>query len=75
MRTNGGSPDESEQIVKPETVKDPHRIFVKDGRRIDEALQRGVRQALLEHRREGRPVVVFRNGRTMQLEIEEIDSK
>ncbi len=61
--------------MKPETVKDPHWIFVEDGRRIDEALQRGVRKALLEHKREGRPVVVCRNGKTILVALEEIDVK
>ena len=75
MKTDGDSPGKLGPIMKPETVKDSHRVFVEDGRSIDEALQRGVRRALLAHRREGRPVVVFRNGKTIQLQVEEIDCK
>ena len=75
MKTGGDWPDRLGSIMKPETVKDPHQIFVADGRRISEALQRGVRQALLDHRREGRPVVVFRSGKTILLTLEEIDVK
>ncbi|MEO8484383.1 MAG: hypothetical protein ABI634_19405 [Acidobacteriota bacterium] len=61
--------------MKIEAPQDLHRIFLEDGPRIDAALQRGVRQALLEHQREGRPVVVFRNGKTIWLNLDEIDVK
>jgi hypothetical protein len=59
--------------MKAEVAKDLHRIFVEDGHLIDEALQRGVREALLAHKREGRPVVVFRDGKTIWLRLDEID--
>jgi hypothetical protein len=73
MKASGGAPGGLEPIMKAEVPKDPHRIFVEDGRRIDEALQRGVREALLEHKREGRSVVVFRNGKTIWLKPDEIE--
>jgi hypothetical protein len=73
MRTNGDSLRGLEPVMKAEVAKDLHRIFLEDGRRIDEALQRGVRDALLEHKREGRPVVVFRDGKTIWLKLDGID--
>jgi hypothetical protein len=73
MRTNGDWLRGLELVMKAEAAKDLHRIFLEDGRRIDEALQRGVREALLEHKREGHPVVVFRDGKTIWLNLDEID--
>ena len=40
-----------------------HRILTRDRHLIDEALQRGVRKAMLQHKREGRLVVIERNGK------------
>lgn len=40
-----------------------HRILTRDRHLIDEALQRGVRNAMLRHKRDGRLVVIERNGK------------
>jgi hypothetical protein len=40
---------------------------------ITRALAKGVREALERHKRLGQPIVVFRNGRTVWVEPDEID--
>ena len=44
----------------------------RDGKVIDAALRRGVRKALLEHKRRGEPIVVWRDGRVVTLRAEDI---
>jgi hypothetical protein len=39
-----------------------NRIFVEEGHVIDEALRQAAREAILQHQREGLPVVICRNG-------------
>jgi hypothetical protein len=51
--------------VKTEVQKDVNRIFVEDGHLIDEALQQGVRDAMLRHKEAGLPVVIYRDGKTV----------
>lgn len=41
--------------------------------RISEALRRAVRQALLEHKREGLPIVIWRDGRVVWVPPQEIE--
>jgi hypothetical protein len=43
---------------------DINEIFA-EGRLIDEAIRLAAREALLEHKRAGLPIVVFRNGKTV----------
>ncbi|MGH9383512.1 MAG: hypothetical protein ACRD2N_04400 [Vicinamibacterales bacterium] len=43
-----------------------------DGRAIDEALRRGVQEALWRHKRLGQQVAVWRDGRVVILEPHEI---
>lgn len=40
---------------------------------ITRALAKGVREALARHKRLGQPIVVFRNGKTVWIEPDEID--
>lgn len=40
-----------------------YRIFTEQRHLIDEALQRGVDQAMLEHKKAGLPVVIERDGK------------
>lgn len=58
--------------MKAEIVKDPHRIFVEEGHLIDEALEKAVREAILQHKREGLPVVIYRDGRAVWVRAEEL---
>jgi hypothetical protein len=48
---------------KTEPKKDIHRIFVEERHLIDEALARGVRDAILRHKKLGLPVVIERDGK------------
>ena len=58
--------------MKAEAQKDIHRIFVEDGRLIDEALKQGVRDAMLRHERDGLPVVIYRDGQTLWVKPEDL---
>ena len=44
----------------------------RDGRVIDAALRRGVRDALREHKRRGESIVVWQDGRVVTLKAEDI---
>ncbi len=44
--------------------KDIDKIFA-DGRLIDRAIRLAAREALLEHKRAGLPIVVYQNGKTV----------
>ena len=46
-----------------EPKKDVHRIFVEERHLIDEALARGVRDAMLRHKELDLPVVIERDGK------------
>lgn len=48
--------------MKTEAQKDVNRIFVEEGRLIEEALKHGVRDAMLRHKKDGLPVVIYRDG-------------
>ena len=58
--------------MKLENMKDPNRILVEEGRLIDEALEKGVRDAILRHKREGLPVVIYRDGKSVWIRPEDI---
>ncbi len=58
--------------MKKESDKDAHRIFVEQGHLIDEALRRGVQEALLRHKERGLPVVIERNGKVEWVPAEEL---
>ena len=51
--------------MKRDDKKDLNRIFLEEGHVIDEALKKGVRDALLRHKRDGLPVVIYRDGKTV----------
>jgi hypothetical protein len=44
----------------------------RDGRAIDAALRRAVRAALLEHKRRGESIVVWKDGRVVTLKPDDI---
>jgi len=49
--------------MKAVVQKNADRIFAEEGRLIDKALEEGVRQAMLDHKKEGLPVVIERDGK------------
>jgi len=59
--------------MKAEASKDLDRIFAEGGHLITEALRKGAREAILRHKKEGFPIVVWRNGKTVWIPPEEID--
>jgi hypothetical protein len=58
--------------MKTESQKDLNRIFVKEGHLIDEALKQGVREAMIRHKKDGLPVVIYRDGRTVWVRPEDL---
>ena len=58
--------------MKTATMKDPNRIFREEGHLIDEALKRGVREALRRHQERGNPVVIERDGEIVWLSAQEL---
>ena len=55
------------------STKDVHRIFVEDGELIDKALQQGVRDAMLRHKRDGLPMVIYRDGKAVWIKPEDLN--
>jgi hypothetical protein len=62
----------SRSRVKSEERKDVSRIFVEEGYLIDEALKQGVREAMIRHKKDGLPVVIYRDGRAVWVMPEEL---
>ena len=58
--------------MKAETQIDVHRVFVEDRPRIDEALEQGVRDAMIRHKKDGLPVVIYRNGKSALVHPEDL---
>ena len=58
--------------MKTDAQKDIRRIFVEDGQIIDEALKRGVRDAMIRHKKNGLPVVIYRDGKTVWVKPEDL---
>jgi hypothetical protein len=58
--------------MKIEAQKDVNRIFVEEGHLIDEALKQGVREAMIRHKRDGLPVVIYRDGQTVWVKPEDL---
>jgi hypothetical protein len=58
--------------MKAEAQKDVNRILREDRRVVDEALKRGVRKAMLRHKKEGLPVVVERDGKIEWVKPEDL---
>ena len=59
--------------MKTEAAKDLNRIFVEDGRVIDEALKKGVREAILRHKQAGLPIAIYRDGKTVWIDPGQVD--
>ena len=45
------------------TQKDVDRILTEDRRVVPEAIDRGIRKAILRHKKDGLPVVIERDGK------------
>lgn len=58
--------------MKTDAQKDIHRIFVEGGDVIDEALKQGVREAMVRHKKDGLPVVIYRDGKTVWVKPEDL---
>lgn len=58
--------------MKADAQKDIHRIFVEDRHVIDEALKQGVREAMIRHKKDGLPVVIYREGKTVWIKPEDL---
>ena len=43
-----------------------------DDASVDRAVRRGVREAILEHRRDGDPIIVWQDGKVVEIPAEEI---
>ena len=52
--------------------KDVNRILAEDRRAIDRALEEGVRQAMLRHKKDGLPVVIERDGKIEWIKPEDL---
>jgi hypothetical protein len=59
--------------MKTERRPDVDRILAEDRRVIDKAINRGIRKALLRHKKDGLPVVISRNGTITLLKPEDIE--
>jgi len=65
--TNDGS------ASKPPGKKRPDiEALFRDGTEIDRALKRGVREALRRHKKLGNSIIVWRDGKVVELPPEEI---
>lgn len=49
--------------MKAEARKDVDRILTENRRVVDQALDRGIRKAMLRHKKDGLPVVIERDGK------------
>ena len=58
--------------MRTEERKDVHRIFIEERELIDEALQQGVRDAVLRHKRDGLPMVIYRDGKAVWVKPEDL---
>ena len=59
--------------MKSETRPDVDRILAEDRRVIDRAVNRGIRKALLRHKKDGLPVAIGRNGTVTLVKPEDIE--
>ena len=60
--------------MKAEAAKDRNRIFVEEGHLIDEALKKGTREAILRHKQAGLPIAIYRDGKTVWVQPEDLDA-
>lgn len=58
--------------MKAEAKKDVSRILREDRRVIDKAIQQGVREAMLRHKKDQLPVVIERDGKIEWVKPEDL---
>ncbi len=58
--------------MKTDVHKDVDRILTEDRRVVGEALDRGIRKAILRHKKEGLPVVIERDGNIKLVKPEDL---
>lgn len=58
--------------MKTEAQRDVNRILTEDRRLVDQGLDRGIRKAMLRHKKDGLPVVVERDGRIEWVKPEDL---
>jgi hypothetical protein len=56
-----------------ETAKKDIRKLLDDREGMDRALARAVRQAVLQHKRAGNPVAIWRDGKVVWVNLDEIE--
>ncbi len=67
-----GQPFSGTQRMKTDVHKDVDRILTEDRRVVGEALDRGIRKAILRHKKEGLPVVIERDGNIKLVKPEDL---
>jgi len=58
--------------MKTQVRKDITRIIREDKQAVDDALAKGVREAMLRHKKDGNRVVVERNGKIEKVKPEDL---
>ena len=58
--------------MKAEAQKDLDRILRENRRVVDQALDRGIRKAMLRHKKDGLPVVIERDGKIESVKPEDL---
>jgi hypothetical protein len=61
-------------VMANEREKDIGRMF-RERKPIDEALNAAAREAVKQHRQQGQPLVVYRNGQTVLISPDEADQE
>ena len=60
--------------MKAEAQRDVDRILMEDRRVVGEALDRGIRKAVLRHKKDSLPVVIERDGKIELVKPEDLGS-
>jgi len=58
--------------MSPEQRAKVDQILDGDGTEIDQAIQRGINEALRKHKAAGKPIVVWRDGKVVWVPADEI---
>ena len=58
--------------MKAEARKDVDRILTENRRVVDQALDRGIRKAMLRHKKDGLPVVIERDSKIESVKPEDL---
>ena len=58
--------------MKAKAQKDVDRILTENRRVVDQALDRGIRKAMLRHKKDGLPVVIERDSKIESVKPEDL---